>query len=108
MPSMSNERALSKVSFASLFGASRSLSAKSEVGTLVRMMPLAVLMPTNASLGLVLPSGKPEKTYQPFTNSVTVADIKDRVEIMQSLQKPKKASTNILKHSTQPYLGRII
>lgn len=57
------------------------------------MMPLAVLMPTNATLGLVLPqTGRTEKNHMPFTNSVTIHGIKDRIEIMSSLQKPKKVN----------------
>lgn len=71
------------------------MSAKSDVSQLVRMMPLNVLIPTTSALSLVLPpSGLMEKDHKPFTNAVTIAKLRDRIDVMTSLQKPKKVSFN--------------
>ena len=49
------------------------------------------MMPVNAGLTLTLPtSGCTETQHQPFAEVVTIADIKDEVELLPSLQKPKK------------------
>ena len=54
-------------------------------------MPLDVMMPVNTGLTLTLPtSGHTERQHQPFAEVVTIADIKDEVELLPSLQKPKK------------------
>ena len=67
------------------------MHAKSDMSQLVRMMPLAVLVPTNALLGLVMPaSGLTEKNHQPFADSVTIEKMEDRIDVMTSLQRPKK------------------
>lgn len=64
---------------------------------LVRMMPLAVLIPTTGTLSLVLPPGGPvDKDHKPFTNAVTIQRLKDRIEVMTSLMKPKKVFLPIL------------
>ena len=48
-------------------------------------------MPVNTGLTLTLPtSGCTERQHQPFAEVVTIADIKDEVELLPSLQKPKK------------------
>ena len=48
-------------------------------------------MPVNSGLTLMLPtSGCTERQHQPFAEVVTIADIKDEVELLPSLQKPKK------------------
>ena len=71
------------------------MHAKSDMSQLVRMMPLAVLVPTNALLGLVMPSsGLTEKQHQPFTHSVTIEKMEDRIDVMTSLQRPKKVLAN--------------
>ena len=50
-------------------------------------------MPVNTGLTLTLPtSGCTERQHQPFAEVVTIADIKDEVELLPSLQKPKKVS----------------
>ena len=50
------------------------------------------MMPVNTGLTLTLPtSGCTERQHQPFAEVVTIADIKDEVELLPSLQKPKKA-----------------
>ena len=70
----------------------RTMSAKSDMGQLVRMMPLDVLVPVNATLGPVLPaSGAPARDHTPFPEIVTIHGMKDRIEVMTSLQRPKKA-----------------
>ena len=49
------------------------------------------MMPVNTGLTLTLPtSGCTERQHQPFAEVVTIADIKDEVELLPSLQKPKK------------------
>ena len=49
------------------------------------------MMPVNTGLTLALPtSGHTERHHQPFAEVVTIADIKDDVELLPSLQKPKK------------------
>ena len=72
------------------------MHAKSDMSQLVRMMPLAVLVPTNALLGLVMPSsGLTEKQHQPFTHSVTIEKMEDRIDVMTSLQRPKKVPISV-------------
>jgi len=68
------------------------MSAKSDMSQLVRMMPLAVVIPSIASLGMVLPpSGRTGgKDHRPFANLVTIAKMEDRIDVMVSMQKPKK------------------
>lgn len=57
----------------------------------MRSLPLDVMMPVNTGLTLTLPtSGCTERQHQPFAEVVTIADIKDEVELLPSLQKPKK------------------
>ncbi|KAL3137629.1 hypothetical protein ABBQ38_004906 [Trebouxia sp. C0009 RCD-2024] len=66
-------------------------SAKKDFAALVRSLPLEVMMPVNSGLTLMLPtSGCTERQHQPFAEVVTIADIKDEVELLPSLQKPKK------------------
>lgn len=55
-------------------------------------MPLSVMVPTTAGLTLALPpSGLPDDGHDPFGGVVTIAGIKDQVDVMSSLQRPKKA-----------------
>ncbi|KAL0053239.1 hypothetical protein WJX82_003001 [Trebouxia sp. C0006] len=69
----------------------KSFSAKKDFAALVRSLPLDVMMPVNTGLTLTLPtSGCTERQHQPFAEVVTIADIKDEVELLPSLQKPKK------------------
>ncbi len=69
----------------------RSFSVKKDFAALVRSLPLDVMMPVNTGLTLTLPtSGCTERQHQPFAEVVTIADIKDEVELLPSLQKPKK------------------
>lgn len=56
------------------------------------MMPLEVMVPTTAGLTLALPAGGvADKTHAPFGELVTIAGIKDTIDVMSSLQRPKKA-----------------
>ena len=74
----------------------RTMHAKTDMSILVRMMPLAVLVPTNALLGLVMPaSGLTEKQHQPFTHAVTIERMEDRIDVMTSLQRPKKVCPSL-------------
>ena len=58
----------------------------------MRMMPLEVMVPTTAGLTLALPAGgAADKGHAPFGELVTIAGIKDAVDVMSSLQRPKKA-----------------
>lgn len=67
------------------------MSAKSEFGPLLRMMPVDVMLPTTAGLTLALPaSGCAEKDHNPFGEPVTMTGICDQMLVLSSLQKPKK------------------
>ena len=59
---------------------------------MVRSLPLDVMMPVNTGLTLTLPTSgsNTDKQQQPSAEAVTIADIKDEVELLPSLQKPKK------------------
>lgn len=77
----------------------RFFSAKKDFAALVRSLPLEVMMPVNSGLTLMLPtSGCTERQHQPFAEVVTIADIKDEVELLPSLQKPKKVCTCLMLH----------
>ena len=79
------------------------MHAKSDMSQLVRMMPLAVLVPTNALLGLVMPASRAtEKQHQPFTHSVTIEKMEDRIDVMTSLQRPKKVDLSTFAQPQRP------
>ncbi len=70
----------------------RTMSARKDFAPLVRMMPLDVMMPTTAGLTLTLPAGgAAAEKHAPFGELVTIRGIKDSLEMMNSLQRPKKA-----------------
>lgn len=70
----------------------KTISARREFAALCRLMPLSVMVPTTAGLTLTLPaSGLPDDRHDPFGGVVTIAGIKDLVDVMSSLQRPKKA-----------------
>ncbi|KAK9807336.1 hypothetical protein WJX73_002849 [Symbiochloris irregularis] len=72
-------------------GKLKTMSAKSEFGPLMRMMPLDVMIPATAGLTLALPaSGCCEKEHNPFGTPVTLAGIQDNLLVLSSLQKPKR------------------
>lgn len=68
------------------------VSARKEYGHLVRSMPLAVMVPCSAMTTVLLPpAGAPAPPgWRPYPEAVTVAGMDDRVQVMSSLQKPKK------------------
>eukprot|EP00897_Mesotaenium_endlicherianum_P000569 jgi/Mesen1/10512/ME000083S10013 len=71
----------------------RTLSIGAEFGRLKRMMPLGILMPVQKALSVALPTdGLTDPCYDPFPagDCTTVVGIQDEVEILASLQKPKK------------------
>lgn len=47
--------------------------------------------------GMVLCLGVPDPNHKPFEDVVTIAGIKDEVEVLKSLQAPKKARTGTLR-----------
>ncbi|KAK9842495.1 hypothetical protein WJX81_002719 [Elliptochloris bilobata] len=69
----------------------KAFSMRREFSALMRMMPTEVLVPTTSSLTLALPaSGVPDLAHKPFEDAVTISGIKDEVEVLKSLQAPKK------------------
>jgi len=76
----------------------RVLSARKDLGltTLTRTMPLRVMIPTMSSLTPALPpesidrGSSADRGWRPFGDPVTIAALKDEIEIMSSLQKPKR------------------
>ena len=78
----------------------KSLSISSEFGSLKRMMPLSVAIPTLSNLALHDPDGRGVACSSSSGRSasssagaiVTICGIEDEVDVLQSLQKPKKVS----------------
>jgi serine/threonine-protein kinase ATR len=77
----------------------RVLSARKDLSltTLTRTMPLRVMIPTMSSLTPSLPppeninqASAADRGWRPFGDPVTIAALKDEIEIMASLQKPKR------------------
>lgn len=55
------------------------------------MMPLSVMVPITACFGLSLPSTSThDVSYDPHGDVISIAGIKDEVDVLSSLQKPKK------------------
>ena len=74
----------------------RSMSLGGEFKALKRMMPIGVVMPVQRALTVALPAdGVPTQGYNPFPTGqcATICGIADGVEILQSLQRPKKVCT---------------
>ena len=73
-------------------------SARKDMGlmSLVRTQPLAVMIPYMAALTPALPpvgsgyQAAMDRGWKPFGDPVTINGLKDEIEIMSSLQKPKK------------------
>lgn len=77
--------------FCKTLNAGRFFSAKADFSTLVRSLPLDVMMPVNSGLTLTLPTGGgADKQQHLLSEVVSIAGIKDEVELLPSLQKPKK------------------
>ena len=80
------------------------ISAKKEFSHLVRTFPLHVLMPTMTALSVTLPpaqgagaaatqsSQAAPPAWRPFAEPVTIAGMEDGVEVLRSLQVPKKVT----------------
>ncbi|KAJ7539120.1 hypothetical protein O6H91_11G077400 [Diphasiastrum complanatum] len=69
------------------------LSISAEFSSLKRMMPVGVVMPIQRALTVTLPAnGVTDSSYNPFPagDDSTISGIKDDVEILASLQRPKK------------------
>ncbi|MCO5595170.1 hypothetical protein L7F22_049209 [Adiantum nelumboides] len=71
----------------------RTLSLSSEFSSLKRMMPVGVIMPVQRALTVTLPAdGLTNTSYNPFPagDFSTISGIAEEVEILASLQRPKK------------------
>ena len=70
----------------------KSFSIKQELTHLARISCLSVMVPIASQLTVDVPTGGPgiDKNWKPFGDLVTVASIANEVEVMNSLQKPKK------------------
>lgn len=69
------------------------ISIAADFGVLKRMMPVKVIMPVQQALTISLPAdGLPNSAFDPFgvTDKSTIHGIRDEVEVLASLQKPKK------------------
>lgn len=75
------------------------LTLSSNFGHLKRLLrkPLKVIIPLQSALTVMLPpDGKPEKNRRPFSlNPVTIEGMKEEIEIMPSLQKPRKITLRV-------------
>jgi serine/threonine-protein kinase ATR len=72
----------------------REFSVRRDFATLSRMLPLSVMVPTSASFTLSLPATTSlDLSHNPFGNIISIAGIKDEVDVLSSLQKPKKVCT---------------
>lgn len=74
---------------------SKIISISSEFGHLKRMMPVNVIVPTQRALTVPLPpDGTSSTQHDPFAGGTypTVHGIKEEVEVLASLQRPKKVS----------------
>lgn len=88
---------------------SRTMSISAEFGPLKRMMPIPVAMPILDALSVTLPAnlGNVSQKYNPFAgvDQVCIAGIRDEVEVLASLQRPKKvhySATLIRNHCKLP------
>jgi hypothetical protein len=69
----------------------RRLSARTEFSALVRLLPTGLAMPVSSVLSVALPlGGVGGAEHRPLPELVTIEGIKDEIDIMASLQKPKK------------------
>ncbi|KAL2643558.1 hypothetical protein R1flu_011145 [Riccia fluitans] len=71
----------------------KTVSLSTEFGYLKRMMPVGVIMPLQRALTVTLPPrGLTDINYNPFPPAEfsTIAGIGDEIEILASLQRPKK------------------
>lgn len=81
---------------------SRTINILTEFSALKRMMPVEIIMPTQESLTVNLPSDDANPT-NPGTSDVfsylslpTISGIADEAEILSSLQRPKKVRRNLV------------
>ena len=62
------------------------------------------MMPINDGLTLPLPTGSAsDKHQQPLTEVVTIAGIKDEVELLPSICRPKKVSRVVWTHCVKTF-----
>ncbi|KAH9318621.1 hypothetical protein KI387_020390 [Taxus chinensis] len=71
----------------------QTISISNDFSALKRMMPVGVIMPVQQALTVTLPpDGISDRNYDPFSagNYATISGIGEEVEILASLQRPKK------------------
>lgn len=86
---------LRQLCFNSAASSRRTVSIRRDLAlnTLLRLAPSPYLMPTMGQLTPALPpAGGAAAGWAPFAELVTIAGFKDEVEIMNSLQKPKRVT----------------
>lgn len=69
------------------------LTVSGDFASLKRILPLPVLVPTQRALTVCLPaSGTLEHNHDPFpaSEAVTITGMKDEIDVLSSLQRPKK------------------
>jgi serine/threonine-protein kinase ATR len=82
-----------KLSFYPGQAKAKTVNIQSEFSALKRMMPVGVIMPLQKALTVSLPAdGLSNVKYNPFPagDYPTISGIEDEVEILASLQRPKK------------------
>ncbi|KAI5062158.1 hypothetical protein GOP47_0022697, partial [Adiantum capillus-veneris] len=85
----------------------RTLTLSSEFSSLKRMMPVGVIMPVQRALTVTLPAdGLTNTSYNPFPagDFSTISGIAEEVEILASLQRPKKVILYGSDGSEHPFL----
>jgi serine/threonine-protein kinase ATR len=71
----------------------RVITLSNDFGSLKRMMPVGIIMPVQRALTVTLPTdGLTNASYNPFASGdySTISGIGEEIEILASLQKPKK------------------
>jgi serine/threonine-protein kinase ATR len=70
----------------------RTINISSDFSALKRMMPVGVILPVQQALTISLPANGISENYDPFSagNYATISGIGEDVEILASLQRPKK------------------
>jgi serine/threonine-protein kinase ATR len=89
-------------------------SVRKDLGltTLGRTMPLRVMIPTMASLTPALPPAgvthtlAADRGWRPFDDAVTIFSLKDQIQVMHSLQKPKRIVLIGSDGREYPYLAK--
>ncbi|XP_057837480.1 serine/threonine-protein kinase ATR isoform X2 [Cryptomeria japonica] len=86
---------------------SQTISISNDFAPLKRMMPVGVIMPVQLALTVTMPpDGISDKNYDPFAagNYATISGIGEEVEILASLQRPKKIILHGSNGADHPFL----